>query len=143
MQYSLLVSTGTRHHMVQRHTGKQNKINILFIYTYIWKLHILLRFATPHFVPCLSVISQCYYNMPASHWHRNNWTPSKVMLITYPIMLCMRFVNFKKFHKILRRTYQIKGQYELFCFKWIESDHQVALPAPVYEFLWAFSFIIW
>ena len=28
----------------------------------------------------------------------------------------------KKFHKALRRTHQIKGQYELLCLKWLESE---------------------
>jgi hypothetical protein len=53
------------------------------------------------------------------------------MLTIYPVMFCIRFVNLKKFHKALRRTHQIKGQYELLCLKWL--DHWAVLPASTYE----------
>lgn len=39
----------------------------------------------------------------------------KDMLITRPVLFCMRFANRKKFHKALCRTLQFKGQYELLC----------------------------
>ena len=80
-----------------------------------------------HFVQWLPVISYCCCNMPASHWHREvTWL--KDMLTPYPVlfcmfwMFCMRFANLKKFHKALCRTHQIKGQYELLCLKWLESE---------------------
>jgi hypothetical protein len=34
----------------------------------------------------------------------------------------LRFANLKKFHKPLHRIHQVKGQYELFCLKWLESE---------------------
>ena len=63
------------------------------------------------------------------------------MLITYPVMFCMRFVNLKKFHKALHRTHQIKGQYELLCLKWLESElttgqHFLYLHMSSLWFLW-------
>lgn len=62
--------------------------------------------------------------LPASHWLRQvTWL--KDMLITCPILFCifcMRFANLKKFCQVLCRTHQIKGQYELLCLKWHESE---------------------
>ena len=83
-----------------------------------------------HFVPCLPAISYCCCNMPASHWHREvTWL--KDMLTTYPVLfwaLCIKFDNLKKFHKVLYRTHQIKGQYELLCLKWLESELTTGQP---------------
>ena len=71
-----------------------------------------------HFAPCLPGIPCCCCNMAVSHQHREvPWLQD--MLTTYPVLFCiawmfsMRFANCKKFHKVLCRTHQIKGQYEL------------------------------
>lgn len=37
-------------------------------------------------------------------------------------MFCMRFANLKKFHKALCTAHQIKGQYELLCLNYLESE---------------------
>jgi hypothetical protein len=64
------------------------------------------------------------------------------MMTSCPVMFCMRFVNLMKFHKALHRTHQVKGQYELLCLKWLESElnHWAALPAPEYELIVVFVF---
>ena len=59
------------------------------------------------------------------------------MMTSCPVMFCMRFVNLKKFHKALRRTHQVKGQYELL---WLESEQTMGqnLLPPAYELVVGF-----
>lgn len=98
------------------------------LYSVVWHLS-----TTPnscsYFAPCLPAILYCCFNVSASHGHREvTWL--KDMLATYPVlfcmfrMFCMRCANLKKFYKALHSEWphQVKGQYELLCLKWLESE---------------------
>jgi len=81
--------------------------------------------------------------MPASHWDREvTWL--KDTLTTHPVlfcMFCMRFANLKKFHKALCTAHQIKGQYELLCLNYLESE--LTTKQPFLQLCMSSLFFLW
>jgi hypothetical protein len=74
-----------------------------------------------HFVSCLPTISYYCYKMPASHGHRKiTWL--KFGLIIYPVCSVCGMLILRNSTKLYVGPIKIKGQYELLCLKWLESE---------------------